>query len=44
MASWWSTPRMSTQALKRAFGAGRPALVDVLTDPSVAYPRKSNLA
>ncbi len=31
-------------ALERAFGAGRPALVNVLTDPSVAYPRKSNLA
>jgi thiamine pyrophosphate-dependent acetolactate synthase large subunit-like protein len=31
-------------ALERAFGAGRPALVNVLTDPSIAYPRKSNLA
>jgi acetolactate synthase-1/2/3 large subunit len=31
-------------ALERAFGAGRPALVNVLTDPSVVYPRKSNLA
>ncbi|HEY7961251.1 MAG TPA: acetolactate synthase [Solirubrobacteraceae bacterium] len=31
-------------AIERAFGAGRPALVNVLTDPSVAYPRKSNLA
>ena len=31
-------------ALERAFGAGKPALVNVLTDPSVAYPRKSNLA
>jgi acetolactate synthase I/II/III large subunit len=31
-------------ALERAFAAGRPALVNVLTDPSVAYPRKSNLA
>jgi acetolactate synthase I/II/III large subunit len=31
-------------ALLRAFEAGRPALVNVLTDPSVAYPRKSNLA
>jgi thiamine pyrophosphate-dependent acetolactate synthase large subunit-like protein len=31
-------------ALERAFGAGRPALVNVLTDPAVAYPRKSNLA
>jgi acetolactate synthase-1/2/3 large subunit len=31
-------------ALERAFAAGRPALVNVLTDPSVAYPRSSNLA
>jgi acetolactate synthase I/II/III large subunit len=31
-------------ALERAFAAGRPALVNVLTDPAVAYPRKSNLA
>ena len=31
-------------ALERAFDSGRPALVNVLTDPSVAYPRRSNLA
>jgi acetolactate synthase-1/2/3 large subunit len=31
-------------ALERAFSAGRPALVNVLTDPSIAYPRKANLA
>jgi acetolactate synthase I/II/III large subunit len=31
-------------ALERALGAGRPALVNVLTDPAVAYPRRSNLA
>ncbi|MEA2390119.1 MAG: hypothetical protein QOK31_228 [Solirubrobacteraceae bacterium] len=31
-------------ALDRAFSAGTPALVNVLTDPSVVYPRKSNLA
>jgi len=31
-------------ALARAFEAGRPALVNVLTDPSVAYPRRANLA
>jgi acetolactate synthase-1/2/3 large subunit len=31
-------------ALERAFGAGKPALVNVLTDPSVAYPRSANLA
>jgi acetolactate synthase-1/2/3 large subunit len=31
-------------ALERAFGSGRPTLVNVLTDPEIAYPRKSNLA
>jgi acetolactate synthase I/II/III large subunit len=31
-------------ALQRAFSAGLPALVNVLTDPTVVYPRKSNLA
>jgi len=31
-------------ALERALSAGLPALVNVLTDPGVAYPRRSNLA
>jgi acetolactate synthase-1/2/3 large subunit len=31
-------------ALVRAFESGRPALVNVLTDPAVAYPRRSSLA
>ena len=31
-------------ALERAFASGKPALVNVLTDPSIAYPRRSNLA
>ncbi|MGW0436237.1 acetolactate synthase [Micromonospora sp. NPDC003197] len=31
-------------ALKRAFDAGVPYLVNVLTDPADAYPRSSNLA
>jgi acetolactate synthase-1/2/3 large subunit len=31
-------------ALARAFESGAPALVNVLTDPTVVYPRKSNLA
>jgi acetolactate synthase-1/2/3 large subunit len=31
-------------ALERALAGDRPALVNVLTDPSVAYPRSSNLA
>jgi thiamine pyrophosphate-dependent acetolactate synthase large subunit-like protein len=39
-----TTPDELRPALERAFAAGRPALVNVLTDPSVAYPRRSNLA
>jgi acetolactate synthase-1/2/3 large subunit len=39
-----STPAELRPALDRALESGRPALVNVLTDPSVAYPRKSNLA
>jgi acetolactate synthase-1/2/3 large subunit len=31
-------------AIERALCSGKPALVNVLTDPTVAYPRKSNLA
>jgi acetolactate synthase-1/2/3 large subunit len=31
-------------ALEQAFASGRPSLVNVLTDPEVAYPRKANLA
>jgi len=31
-------------ALEQAFSSGRPSLVNVLTDPEVAYPRKANLA
>jgi acetolactate synthase-1/2/3 large subunit len=31
-------------ALEQALSAGGPALVNVLTDPSVAYPRSANLA
>jgi acetolactate synthase I/II/III large subunit len=31
-------------ALERAFASGKPSLVNVLTDPSVAYPRSANLA
>jgi acetolactate synthase-1/2/3 large subunit len=31
-------------ALEKAFSSGRPSLVNVLTDPEVAYPRKANLA
>jgi acetolactate synthase-1/2/3 large subunit len=31
-------------ALRRALDSGEPYLVNVLTDPSIAYPRSSNLA
>jgi len=31
-------------ALKRALQSGEPTLVNVITDPEVAYPRSSNLA
>jgi acetolactate synthase-1/2/3 large subunit len=31
-------------ALNRAFASGVPYLVNVLTDPTDAYPRSSNLA
>jgi acetolactate synthase I/II/III large subunit len=38
------TPGELRGALERAFEARGPALVNVLTDPSVAYPRSANLA
>jgi acetolactate synthase-1/2/3 large subunit len=31
-------------ALERAFESGKPSLINVLTDPSVQYPRSANLA
>jgi thiamine pyrophosphate-dependent acetolactate synthase large subunit-like protein len=37
-------PEELKPALERAFASGKPALVNVLTDPAVVYPRKSNLA
>ncbi len=37
-------PQELRPALERAFAAGRPALVNVLCDPAVAYPRRSSLA
>ena len=39
-----STPAELRPALRRAFEAGLPAVVNTLTDPAVAYPRRSNLA
>jgi acetolactate synthase-1/2/3 large subunit len=38
------SPAELRPALERAFAAGAPALVNVLTDPAIAYPRRSNLA
>ncbi len=37
-------PEQLRPALERAFESGKPTLVNVLTDPEVVYPRKSNLA
>jgi len=39
-----SAPAELRPALERAFASGLPAAVNVLTDPAVAYPRRSNLA
>jgi len=39
-----SEPSELRPALERAFASGRPALVNVLTDPEVVYPRKAVLA
>jgi acetolactate synthase I/II/III large subunit len=39
-----AAPAELRPALERAFASGQPAVVNVLTDPTVAYPRRSNLA
>jgi acetolactate synthase-1/2/3 large subunit len=39
-----SGPADLRPALRRAFECGVPAVVNTLTDPAVAYPRRSNLA
>lgn len=39
-----ASPAQLRPALERAFASGLPSVVNVLTDPSVAYPRRSNLA
>jgi acetolactate synthase-1/2/3 large subunit len=31
-------------ALKQALASGEPTLLNVLTDPDIAYPRSANLA
>jgi acetolactate synthase-1/2/3 large subunit len=38
------SPAQLRPALDRAFASGKPALVNVLTDPEVVYPRRANLA
>jgi acetolactate synthase-1/2/3 large subunit len=43
-ASLVERPLQLRAALEAAFRSGKPAVVNVLTDPSVAYPRRSNLA
>lgn len=37
-------PTEIAPALKRAFDSGEPTVVNILTDPEIAYPRSSNLA
>ncbi len=37
-------PMQLRTALETAFRSGRPSVVNVLTDPTIAYPRRSNLA
>ena len=39
-----TSPKELGPALDRAFAAGVPYLLNVLTDPAIAYPRSSNLA
>jgi acetolactate synthase I/II/III large subunit len=39
-----ATPAELRPALERAFASGLPSVLNVLTDPTVAYPRRSNLA
>ncbi len=39
-----SKPSELRPALERGLSCGGPALLNVLTDPTVAYPRRSNLA
>jgi acetolactate synthase I/II/III large subunit len=37
-------PMQLRGALEAAFRSRKPAVVNVLTDPTIAYPRRSNLA
>jgi acetolactate synthase I/II/III large subunit len=38
------TPREIGPALRRAFAAGGPAVLDVVLDPEATYPRTTGLA
>jgi acetolactate synthase-1/2/3 large subunit len=38
------TPEELRPAIERGLASNRPTLVNVLTDPTIAYPRRSNLA
>ena len=38
------TPQELRPAFQRALSSGRPAVINVITDPGVAYPRRSSLA
>jgi acetolactate synthase-1/2/3 large subunit len=38
------SPEELEPALERAFASGKPALINVLTDPEIVYPRRANLA
>jgi acetolactate synthase I/II/III large subunit len=39
-----TSPDEIAPALKRALSSGEPTLVNVVTDPEIAYPRSANLA
>ena len=39
-----TSPDEIAPAIRRAFDSGQPSLVNILTDPAVAYPRSTNLA
>ncbi len=43
-AEYVQKPDELRPALERAFASGKPACVNVLTDPTVVYPRSANLA
>jgi acetolactate synthase I/II/III large subunit len=44
MANSSAPPASSNPPSTAAFASGKPALVNVLTDPDIVYPRKRNSA